>query len=236
MIRVLITGMSGTGKSTVIAELARLGHRAIDTDGDDAWTAWDGDDQVWREDRVGELLGEHESTGVPLFVSGTVLNQGRFYPRFTHVVLFTAPLDVMLARVKERTTNQYGKTEAEKAEIIRYTETVEPLLRAGADIVLDTRAPLGEVVGRVLALLPGGELSTGCPQVFPQKPGELSTGPGRGRRGSRPASRCPPTRPRGRHRTRRGRSAAARAATGPHGTPAARAPTSARCTRSARRR
>jgi putative protein kinase ArgK-like GTPase of G3E family len=40
--RVLLTGMSGTGKSTVIGELATLGYKAIDTDADE-WSdclAW----------------------------------------------------------------------------------------------------------------------------------------------------------------------------------------------------
>jgi dephospho-CoA kinase len=32
MTRVLITGMSGTGKSTALAELARRGHRVVDAD------------------------------------------------------------------------------------------------------------------------------------------------------------------------------------------------------------
>ncbi|MEO1678680.1 MAG: hypothetical protein AAFU80_11045 [Pseudomonadota bacterium] len=35
----LITGMSGTGKSTVISELARQGHRALDLD-QDGWSRW----------------------------------------------------------------------------------------------------------------------------------------------------------------------------------------------------
>ena len=35
MKRVLLTGMSGTGKSSVIRELAALGYKAIDTD--DGW-------------------------------------------------------------------------------------------------------------------------------------------------------------------------------------------------------
>ena len=34
---VLVTGMSGTGKSAALAELARRGHRVVDTDYD-GWT------------------------------------------------------------------------------------------------------------------------------------------------------------------------------------------------------
>ena len=32
---VLVTGMSGTGKSAALAELARRGHRVVETDHDD---------------------------------------------------------------------------------------------------------------------------------------------------------------------------------------------------------
>jgi dephospho-CoA kinase len=37
MNRVLVTGMSGAGKSTVIQELQRRGYKAIDTDWDSEW-------------------------------------------------------------------------------------------------------------------------------------------------------------------------------------------------------
>jgi thymidylate kinase len=80
-----------------------------------------------------------------LFVSGTVSNQARFYPRFDAVVLLTAPPEVLLARVAARDTNDYGKADSERAEIIRYTATVEPLLRAGATAVIDTCAPVDAV-------------------------------------------------------------------------------------------
>src|SRR5205823_2292230 len=62
---------------------------------------------VWREDRVDGLLARECSTA--LYVSGTVSNQGRFYPRFDAVVLLTAPADVLLDRIENRTTNPYGR-------------------------------------------------------------------------------------------------------------------------------
>jgi broad-specificity NMP kinase len=144
---VLVTGMSGTGKSTVIAELRRRGHRTVDTD-DDGWsedvpTAGGGIERLWREDEISKLLAE-PSPG-PLFVSGCVANQGRFYPRFAAVVLLSVPEPVLLDRVASRTTNEFGKAEAERARILRDVHEIEPLLRRGASVEIDTRRPAGEV-------------------------------------------------------------------------------------------
>jgi adenylate kinase family enzyme len=144
---VLITGMSGTGKSTVLAELARRGHRVVDTDyGDwceDVPHPERGSEQLWREDRIGALLAERVDGA--LFVSGTVANQGRFYPRFDAIVLLSVPEDVLLDRVASRRTNDYGKAEAERALIVGDLRAVEPLLRAGATAEIDTRKPVHEV-------------------------------------------------------------------------------------------
>ena len=90
MTAVLVTGMSATGKSTALAELARRGHRVVDTD-DDGWIEdvpqhdGAGCEPLWREDRIDALLAGHADGA--LFVSGCVANQGRFYPRFDAVVL-----------------------------------------------------------------------------------------------------------------------------------------------------
>lgn len=139
----LVTGMSGTGKSSALAELARRGHRVVDTDYD-GWTDEAGRERVWREDRIGALLDGHDDGA--LFIAGCVPNQGKFYPRFDAIVLLSAPLDVILERVRGRDTNDYGKTDGERDLIAHDLETVEPLLRAGATDEIDTRAPLGEVV------------------------------------------------------------------------------------------
>jgi shikimate kinase len=45
--------MSGTGKSSVIRELSRLGLRAIDTDWDPEWERPTAEGEwIWREDRI----------------------------------------------------------------------------------------------------------------------------------------------------------------------------------------
>lgn len=141
---ILGTGMSGTGKSTVLSELAHRGHRVIDTDYDGWSENVDGSGWLWHENRIDELLTEH-SEGA-LFISGCVSNQGKFYPRFDAVVLLSAPLEVILERITTRKTNEYGKTVEQREEIIQYVASVEPLLRAGATVEIDTRKPLDEVV------------------------------------------------------------------------------------------
>jgi AAA domain len=138
--------MSGTGKSAALAELARRGHRVVDTDFggySEEVPSPEGSEHVWREERIAALLDEHDD-GV-LFVSGCVSNQRKFYPRFDAVVLLSAPRDVILERVAGRETNVFGKADDERDRILRDLATVEPLLRAGATAEIDTRAPLHDV-------------------------------------------------------------------------------------------
>lgn len=167
MKRVLLTGMSGTGKSTVIEELAARGYKAVDTDYDgyshlvdvpeDELTGLDpGQDWVWREDRIQELLSTEDAE--LLFVSGTSPNQGAFYPRFDHIVLLTAPADVMVERLTSRTNNPYGKRPEEIERALLLKDEIEPLLRRGASHEIDTSAPLDQVVTEVLRVAEGLDL------------------------------------------------------------------------------
>ncbi|GAA1970888.1 GrpB family protein [Amycolatopsis minnesotensis] len=157
MKRVLLTGMSGTGKSTVVAELAARGYKAIDADHDgyselvgvpdgELTGVGSGQDWVWREDAIAELLST-EDTDV-LFVGGCSPNQGEF--SFDHVVLLSAPARVIVERLTTRTTNSFGKDPGELARTLELQETIEPLLRDGADLELDTTAALDHTVEAVL--------------------------------------------------------------------------------------
>jgi shikimate kinase len=166
--RVLLTGMSGTGKSTVISELAARGYKAIDTD----YGGWSklaelpanvpsgsgvaGDqDWLWREDRMARLLATDDAE--ILFVSGATLNQSKFYGLFDHIVLLTAPVEVITERLARRTSNPYGKRPGELDCVLALKKTVEPLLRRAADLEVDTSVPLEQVVAKILEIVRGSQ-------------------------------------------------------------------------------
>ena len=144
MPRILITGMSGAGKSTVLAELARRGRITVDTDYD----GWELPGSVWDEPRMSDLLSQHAD----VVVSGTAENQGRFYDRFEHVVLLSAPVDVLIERIATRTNNPYGRTAEQQRDVRRYVREVEPLLRKGATVELDGRRSVADLADDVEAL------------------------------------------------------------------------------------
>ena len=145
MSRVLVTGMSGAGKSTILDELRRRGLLAVDTDYD----GWEVSDGTWDESRMDRLLSRHQD----VVVSSTVENQVHFYDRFEHIVLLSAPLEVLMQRLRERTNNPYGKSSAERAELARYVVTIEPLLRRGATVELDGQRPVVELADDVERLV-----------------------------------------------------------------------------------
>lgn len=163
--RILLTGMSGTGKSTVVSELAARGYNAMDADCDEfsEWAEISSDsetpgtpvepnrDWLWREDRVQNLLAAEDAE--VLFLSGCAENMGKFLPQFDHVVLLSAPTEVIVHRLAMRATNSYGKKPDEVARVLDLIQTVEPLLRNVADYEIDTNADLGDVVSAVLQLV-----------------------------------------------------------------------------------
>jgi dephospho-CoA kinase len=159
MSRVLVTGMSGTGKSSALAELGRHGYRVVDTD-DPGWREYRKDvgssDEVhrgewlWIEERIAGLLDSDD--GRSLFVQGCVRNQSKFYDRFDAIVLLSAPSEVILDRIERRTTNNYGKSRVERAMILEDLASVEPLLRATCTHELDASRPLDDVVADLIAI------------------------------------------------------------------------------------
>jgi dephospho-CoA kinase len=144
--RVLLTGVSGTGKSCLVKELRRRGYIAYDAD-DDGFTeprsdgAW-----RWRVDLVRTLF-EEQSAGL-LFFAGCSDEQANF--EFDLKVLLNAPVDLILERLRTRNTNSFGKSQDERARVLSDMQWVVPLLRRSADVVVDTTTPVDEVADAVV--------------------------------------------------------------------------------------
>lgn len=161
MKRVLITGMSGTGKSATVRELAARGYAAYDLDTpewshwidaapDDALTPEDGKDWVWRVDKVRMLLSQQREA--VLFISGCAENMHELFSLIDTVILLSLPIDTIMRRVSARTSGGYGHVEEERRKIAELVEMIEPQLRESADHEIDSSGPVEATVDRILQL------------------------------------------------------------------------------------
>ena len=159
--RVLVTGMSGTGKTTVIEELAARGHRAVDLDTPD-WSEWidigpldaltprRGKDWVWQEDKVRALLAEHHQGR--LFVSGCAQNMARLFHLIDKIILLSAPVATIMQRLEARPSGVYGKAPEDRQKVQLLITHIEPLLRQSADYEIDTTGSVSAIVTDILRI------------------------------------------------------------------------------------
>lgn len=150
--RVLLTGVSGTGKSTLVRELRRRGYNAFDADDDGFSAPLPDGTWAWRVEPIRSLF-EHHGDQL-LFFAGCSDEQAAF--DFDFKVLLTAPVEVILNRLRLRTTNPFGKTPAERDRVLADMDWVLPLLRASADLVLETTGPADEVADAVIDAVTSG--------------------------------------------------------------------------------
>jgi AAA domain len=140
--------MSGTGKSALVRELRSRGYAAHDADEGFSEPREDGR-WGWRRDLVADLL-EHAGDHL-LFFAGCSEEQAEL--PFEYRVLLTCPRETLVERLRTRTTNSYGRTDEELAQVLADLDQVEPLLRRSADLTLATTEPPQRVAEELLAKL-----------------------------------------------------------------------------------
>ncbi len=150
MSHVLITGMSGVGKTAVIGQLRQRGCRCIDMD-EPGWSFIDlNGHQHWDVRRLENAMAE--TVDEILFVSGCAEEQGALYHRFGMIILLSALREVMIERVHSRSGNSFGQSLEEMEHILEDLETIEPLLRKRCTHEVKTTVPVTDVVDRILEL------------------------------------------------------------------------------------
>ncbi len=167
MSAVQITGMSGTGKTTIAVVLARQGLAAIDADDDHllsqnidsdgnvvegvavpdfAWLArhsWE-----WNPARLDELIGA--AAPATLHVCGCADNELELADRFTQVFLLEIDEPTMLARLASR-DKEFGRIGDTREYQRRKLPEYQSRLRASGAIPIDARRPLDQVVDAILS-------------------------------------------------------------------------------------
>jgi broad-specificity NMP kinase len=106
--RVLLTGMSGTGKSALVQELRQRGYAAYDADDGFSEPRAEGR-WCWRADLVAELLAAAPPDRL-LFFAGC--SEEQIELPFDYRVLLRAPRSVLVGRLQRRTGNTYGREPA----------------------------------------------------------------------------------------------------------------------------
>lgn len=169
---VFVTGIPGSGKTTVRNELKSRGYRAYDVDEDrlaqwynketgqpvglpprEVWV-----DPNWRELNDWKLIREkfeviaREAESEPVFICGSAMNDRDVWDLFSNVVFLNTTEEVLRQRLATRSGNDFGKDPHELELIVSWLkDTPEAYRRFGASIV-DSTQPPQRVVDEILLI------------------------------------------------------------------------------------
>jgi broad-specificity NMP kinase len=165
MARYLITGYSGTGKSTIAKELQQRQYTAYDTDRIRGLTHYAHPktgrrmytipfvrydlskmDWNWNARKFHRLLTDNDD----VFVCGITSNQDKYLQLFDKVFVLTLDAQTIEHRVATRTTSVYGKLPNEMAHILSTFESFNDFMRRQGAIPIDASLPISEVVDSIL--------------------------------------------------------------------------------------
>jgi dephospho-CoA kinase len=165
--RYLITGVAGTGKSTLAKELRRRGYAAYDVEegfsyhinkqtGERAsyptnptpeW--YERHERVFDEKILMNLIKKHADE--PLFICSITANQAKYYQQFDKLFLLSAPDEVVTHRLGTRTNNYFGRHPLELQRVIGRHQQFDEELKALGAIVIDSTRPIEAVADEILA-------------------------------------------------------------------------------------
>ena len=169
---VLVTGVSGSGKSTVSRRLTAMGYHAISMDADDLLCGWydtvsgqrvprptepdaawlTSHEWRWDPDRLDAIIADARTRGVAvLFLCGLAANAVRLADRFDVCLLLEIDRTTMTQRLNDPTRgNVYGRTAASQAHAFAaYDPYVTGWRRSGA-ITIDATQHVDSVTQDIL--------------------------------------------------------------------------------------
>lgn len=175
--KILITGTSRSGKSTIGKALQKLGYGFIEADVDTYngksiayWTdkktkrgrnipwpppenCFKENNWTWRVDVLDQLMTEVLLKKKIVFVCGDAFNKEEAYKLFDKIFVLTASDEMLRQRVKLKTHHDFGTRPAELTWILKENETyVEKMIKSGA-IPVDTNKSVEDVINEILSVI-----------------------------------------------------------------------------------
>ncbi len=169
--KILLTGIAGTGKSTIVKALSERGIAAIDLHDVPDLFFWQnkvtkekieytpGRPKEWFESvdrlcdigKLKEILGQYTDIVAAGTTSGS--NQKEFLSVFDKIILLQADPATLIQRMQTRTNKSgYGKSKGEQEDNIEWQKEYDPLLLSLGAIPVDTKGNLDDVVNKIIEL------------------------------------------------------------------------------------
>lgn len=163
-----VTGVSGTGKSTVTKELNKRGIMAIDQDSKEyGLCSWkhnetmrdakfeygigkkflEANDWYCDIEKLKKILSDNEKIS---FVCGVSANQGQYLNLFDKIFLLQCSSNVLVKRIDGREDHQFGKHPSEKEHILNWYKDFEENLISKGAITINNDNSINFVVDEIL--------------------------------------------------------------------------------------
>jgi shikimate kinase len=173
MALIYITGVAGTGKSTICQQLRQLGYTAYDADVD-GFMGWQHiasgewvcgydmpnylskswfEEYQWALSRVRVEQAALEAANKPVFICGTSANDEDVHDLLHHVMFLTLDEQILRQRLATRDTNSFGKTEDELNHVLRWIQPAEEYYRNFGAFMLNAAEPVEHVVSQILHVI-----------------------------------------------------------------------------------
>lgn len=168
---IYVTGVSGSGKSTVMAELKRRGYNAYDVDMDGVAAFYHiksgrkiGQAEAsvrtpeWRKHHAWQMSREtvedlaKQAKNNLVFLCGAAANDEDMYDLFDTIIALSLNADTLEQRLLSRTGSEYGVRKDERQSALEWHKTADKdYLNVGAVLVKSDR-PINEVVDEIIEI------------------------------------------------------------------------------------